>query len=135
MAIEIKNYVSPLGLVVKDAYLTITELYCLPKSHTLNFSADIFSGPTAQLPIERNAATGNLVVDDTLNLEQVAEDAIQFKIDSVVGKTQQECDEHNKSVTDWINVWDLAYLRFISDDTPTEDENYIQAAKIMLEGE
>lgn len=130
MAIEIKNYVSNSGVLVKNARLVVTELKYHPTTQILDFMVDLFSDQSAT-PIQSNIVNGNLVIVDATNLEKVVEDAIQFKIDSVVGKTEEECIEHNKSVSSWIDYWDINYLKFISNDT-TEDDEYITAAKIML---
>ena len=132
MAIEIKNYHSQLGLVVKNASLEIVEIILNPKLSRLQFVANVFAD-SSDYPFEAPAVVGELAYGDVTNLEELIEDSILTKIENVKGKTQQECDEHNKNVTEWIDIWDLSYLRFISSESP--DDDLIEAAKIMLEGE
>lgn len=131
MAIIIKNYKSELGITVREVSLEITELNYYPQSNYLSLSASVFT--PEGIVLELNAISGNLQVDSALNLEEVAENAIMTKINSVKDKTPEECREHNKHAVNWIDLWEPEYLRFISDEEGYDyDEDYIEAAKILL---
>jgi len=138
MSIYIKNYQSRTGMTLKNAYLAVSQLTYYPKTKLLTFLADIYAEDRINvIPAEHNVISGNLTVEDEdVNLVQLIEDAILDKIDAVKGKTQQECDEHNMEATSWSDIWELDYLRYTSDESSEDDEDeYIEAARILLEGE
>lgn len=139
MSIHIKNYQSRTGMTLKNAYLAVSQLTYYPKSKLLTFLADIYAEDKVNVtPAEMNVISGQFTIDDEdVNLVQLIEDAIDNKIEAVKGKTQQECDDHNVAVTSWLDLWELDYLRYASDESSEEDddEEYIEAARILLEGE
>ena len=76
MAIEIKNYRSDLGIVLKSAVLSVTEIYYYPKDRRVNFVADIFANEDSITPVEKNPVTGFLYLEpntDTTDLEDLIE--------------------------------------------------------------
>ena len=141
MAIRISKYTSGLGITLREAFIEVTEIFYYPRRGQANFAADIFAEEFADTPLERNVITGYLDVgktDEGTSLLERIEEAIQTKIDNIVGKTQEECDEHNQTATCWEDVWEMSYARFISDESSEEEEDedeYIEAARILLEGE
>lgn len=140
MAIEIKNYRSDLGIVLKSAVLSVTEIYYYPKDRRVNFVADIFANEDSITPVEKNPVTGFLYLEpdtDTTDLEDLIETAIRTKIENVTGKTEAECVEHNEFATNWVDFWEISYQRFISDESEEDEDvdEYLEAARILLEGE
>ena len=140
MSIHIKNYQSRTGMTLKNAYLAVSQLTYYPRSKMLTFLADIYAEDKVNItPAEMNVISGQFTIDDEdVNLVQLIEDAIDDKIEAVKGKTQQECDDHNATVTNWSDLWELDYLRYASDESSEDeedDEEYIEAARILLEGE
>ena len=140
MSIHIKNYQSRTGVTLKHAYLVVSQLTYYPRSKMLTFLADIYAEDKVNvLPTEKNVISGQFTIDDEdINLVQLIEDAIDNKIEVVKGKTQQECDDHNANATSWLDLWELDYLRYASDESSEveeDDEEYIEAARILLEGE
>ena len=62
-------------------------------------------------------------------------------MDTVADKTEEECQKHNDVLNPsarctedaWLLIWDYNFKRFIStEDEPSLDDEYIQAAKIFL---
>lgn len=135
MAIEINNYESKQGITIKHASLSVTSLVYYPKFKRVEFLAGVFAKEESTSPIEENVISGYLDVEDSSNLEELIEEAIQTKIDNIVGKSGEECDEHNTQATSWIDLWEPWYAKFISSDSSEEDDDtddYVEAARILL---
>lgn len=143
MSIKIRNYKSKAGLNLRNAYLSISQLTYIPKTRQLTFLVDVYADDTSDTPIEVNVISGNFYVDESsdaeLDLESCIYSAIFHKIDVVQDKTQEECEQHNMSVNNWLDLWEYDYLRFdINESSEDEDEDideYLEAARILLEGE
>jgi len=142
MSIHIKNYQSRTGMTLKNAYLSVSQLTYYPRTKMLTFLADIYAEDRATVaPAEMNVISGQFTIndeDEDVDSVQLIEDAIEDKIEAVKGKTQQECDDHNATATSWLDLWELDYLRYASDESSEDeddDEEYIEAARILLEGE
>ena len=132
MAIKINNYESWYGVVLKEVTLRVTEITLYPLDEKMAFSASIFLGDTDRI-IESGVIYGELNWNaEMTNLEDIIYDAIEEKIDNVIDKTDEECDEHNMNVNKWIDVWDKTYLKFVSGEGSDDDEDYIEAARILL---
>jgi len=144
MAIEIKNFKSNVGVVIPRAYLRLTTIEYQPVIRSLFFKASIFPSPDENVrPIEEDVQLVSLFEFDYDGSDLVdhIENLLQEKMDTVADKTLEECQKHNSLLDftipsteeDWLSVWDYDFKRFIStEDEPSLDDEYIQAAKIFL---
>lgn len=141
MAIKIKNYKSHLDVIVKEAYMAISNLSYSPRTNKLNFIVDIFASEDSyknwNSPLEKEVIFGSITVDESseIDLVEAAEKAILAKIEAVHNKTFEECEEHNSEIDDtvWENVWDIDFQRYESIESSEEDiSDYEIAAKILL---
>lgn len=146
MAIEIKNFNSSIGLVFPRAYLRIVEISYLPLNKQLSFRAEVFSSSDEnEIPLERDSIAVTFYpfeYDNELSLIDYLEDLLSSKIEEVKDKTLEECQEHNNMIItsvdsftedDWLSIWEYSFKRYASiDDIPSEDTDYIEAAKILL---
>ena len=143
MTINIVNYSSKMGVLLKKACLSTSQLVYTPRERRVSFSADVYVDENSSVPAEANVISGSFVIDPTeieepIDFERLIEQVILNKIEAVRDKTPQECTDHNSTCESWLDLWDISYQRFILDDGSTEadtDEDYIMAAKILLEGE
>ena len=142
MSIKLNNYQLSSGIRIKNSYLSVNKISYWPKSRYLEFLVNLYADNETDYSLETNIISGSFHVDDTSeglpDLEKFIEDCIIYKIQSVQGKTEEECIEHNVDITDWREIWDYNYTKFnineSSEDEET-DEDYIEAARILLEGE
>lgn len=145
MAIEIKNFNSNIGIVFPIVYLKIVDITYLPLNRQLSFRAEVFSpSDEGDIALERDSigATFYPFEHEETGLISYLEELISSKIDEVKDKTLEECQEHNRMIItpvdsftedDWLSIWEYSFKRYASiEDTPSEDDDYIEAAKILL---
>lgn len=147
MSIKIRNYKSNSGLTLKKAYLSVSQLTYIPKTSQLTFLVDVYADDTSSIPIEANVISGNFYVNeveessefDYFDLESCIYSGILHKIEAVQDKTQEECEQHNISVNNWLDLWEIEYQKFDISESSEDDEEdideYLEAARILLEGE
>lgn len=143
MSIKIRNYKSNSGLTLKNAYLSISQLTYIPKTRQLTFLVDIYADDTSSIPIEVNVISGSFSVEESseveyFDLESCIYSGILHKIEAVQDKTQEECEQHNMSVNNWLDLWEIGYQKFNVNESSEDEEDvdeYLEAARILLEGE
>lgn len=144
MAIEIKNFKSNIGVVIPRAYLRLTTVEYQPVIKELFFKASVFPSLESNVkPIEEDVQLVNLYDFDYDGSDLIdhIESLLQEKMDTIADKTEEECQKHNDVLNPsarctedaWLLIWDYNFKRFIStEDEPSLDDEYIQAAKIFL---
>ncbi|MBQ6628002.1 MAG: hypothetical protein IJH65_04220 [Methanobrevibacter sp.] len=140
MAIKIDNYKLSSGVTLREAYILVTGVNFSTKEGMLAFWANVYTNDDITSAdntiLEQGTIHGNISGFDYTdqNLIEEAEGLIEDKIDAVRGKTQEECDEHNMNLepgATWLDIWDYKYTKYISGE-PSEDDDYIEAGKILL---
>lgn len=143
MAIKLKDYRLQSGIKLKTAYLGVNQLSYLPRIREVTFSVCVYADEITANAIE-NIISGHFYLDETSegvpDLEKLIEESILYKINVVKDKTEEECNAHNINVTSWLDLWEYSYKQFnvadSSEDEEDEDvDEYLEAARILLEGE
>ena len=137
MGLILPTYETRSGLNLTNAYMGLANIWFNHADLQIGFKMSIYLNKDAYInhkdPVEDYAAEGSMFIEslDGMDITGLIDNALIDKIAVVVEHSDQECIEHNNTISNynnanyWLEYWDINLRKFIDAyiDLPNYETN------------